>query len=724
MLHGMSEPLSSRLQCRRAASARRGHRLLLALSGEPNWCRQCAAELLAMHADDASLWLGGQPPLEMPSATWGQARQWLGRELDRLVVDTFDGLDVEGLAALSGTLRAGGLLLMLTPPLESWGGYPDPQHQRLASWPHTAEAVSGRLLQRLGAQLKQHALHWQQGGAMPKWPEQECEHELGQPPITPPPPYAHAEQQAAVAAIHHVVRGHRRRPLVLTADRGRGKSAALGIATAQLLQQGLHEILLTAPRPEAVAAVFRHAEALLPGAVRQRHSLHWQGKRLRFFAPDALLSERPDGELLLVDEAAALPLAMLEAMVRGYARLVLASTVHGYEGSGRGFVLRFAKRLDNLAPGWQACRMTQAVRWAEADPLEAWCNRVLLLDAEAVADERVAGVTLDACQGQWLRQAELAADEATLQRLFGLLQLAHYRTSPNDLRQLLDSPDLAIHVLRWQGEIVAAMVLQQEGGLDPELAEAVATGERRVQGHLLPQSLAAHVGFAEAATLRAVRVVRIVVHPACQARGLGQALLRAIPARFPNSDWLGASFGASVELLGFWQRAGYAPLRLGLKREISSGAHAVMVVRPLSAPAHALFARMRERFCHHLSILLREPLNGLEAQLALTLLQDCGGPAEALELQDWRDLRAFAQGRRGYEVCIPPLQALLAWWFAHGGHADLDEASRQLLIHKVVQQQPWQHCIAQQGLEGRKQAETLLREAVGKILSCCETNQD
>jgi tRNA(Met) cytidine acetyltransferase len=55
-----------------------------------------------------------------------------------------------------------------------------------------------------------------------------------------------------------LARGRAHRPLVLIAHRGRGKSAALGIAAARLARDGLRRILVTAPRSGACESLFRH----------------------------------------------------------------------------------------------------------------------------------------------------------------------------------------------------------------------------------------------------------------------------------------------------------------------------------------------------------------------------------------------------------------------------------------------------------------------------------
>ncbi len=708
-LNGLLEQLLETAVTRRV-------RGVLVLSGSAPWCRQQATQLLQQRQPDSSWWLGSHGPAQSEPLEWSKARVRLGREVEWLIVDAHEGFDAEGFGALCGTVLAGGLLVLLTPPLEAWSQIEDAQNARMACYPYAIGDVSGHFLARFARCLEAAAdvVIVSEGLVTPAL----LPTVVHQPEPQRDDIYANGEQRQAVEAIGKVAQGHAHRPLVLSADRGRGKSAALGIAAAQLLHQGMRQILVTAPRIAATDALFTHAAGLLPGCEVQPGKLLWQGGRIEFVAPDALLQARHEAQLLLVDEAAAIPAPLLGRMLETYSRIVFATTIHGYEGTGRGFALRFQKLLDMSAPEWRALHLNAPVRWAEGDPLERLSFDALLLDAEAVEAELVAEASVETCRFERLDPAVLATDETALRELFGLLVLAHYRTSPNDLRQLLDAPGQSLYMLRHAGYIVAVALLAREGGLEPELAKQVMLGRRRVRGHLLPQSLANHAGLVEAAQLQTARVMRIAVHPALQRRGLGGYLLQQIreAAQQEGCDLLGASFGADVALLRFWFRHGLLPVRVGLQREASSGSHGVMVLSPLSPVGEALCSKARQRFAETLSDQLAEPLAGLESDLADALLAVTPSQQVAeIGEYDWSDIESFAFGLRGYENCMSAIRKLVlrAW---DGDTGSLAQAQRQLLEEKVIQRVPWPQLCRHHGFSGRKEAVTALREAVGELL--------
>lgn len=476
----------------------------------------------------------------------------LGREFEAIVFDAFSGLAVNALAAVSGTLRGGGLFILLSPPLEQWPEFPDPAYQRFLPYPYTAAQVKGLFLKRFIRLLREPI------------PAQQTVQLASQTPVD-----IQADRQADVVAklINTETAS------VLTADRGRGKSAALGLAASQLIAQG-NRVLLTAPARAAVEAVFKHAE-FAP----------------EFYAPDAILRHLPQAEVLMVDEAAAIPLPLLLKLARIYPRCVFATTLHGYEGSGRGFVLRFQQALSQIYPQWQSLRLEQPLRWPYNDPLEALLYRLLLLDVEAVAIQFDPKVDLEYRQ---LQQEQLLAHEDLLQQLLGLLVTAHYQTRPSDLQQILDAPNLSIHVLQQNQQILAVALLSQEGGFDPELGQAIYAGQRRPHGHLVPQTLTFHAQLLGAAELVCERIMRIAVHPSMQGQGLGSRLIQALIryASLQKADYLAVSYAFSPELLRFWQRSGFMLARIGYRTDTASASRSAVQIKALSTAGERLVERI------------------------------------------------------------------------------------------------------------------------------------
>ncbi|SKA84033.1 tRNA(Met) cytidine acetyltransferase [Thiothrix eikelboomii] len=498
---------------------------------------RAAQSRLANHA--SVLWISTAPfiPEALPAS---QALRVLGCEFDAIVFDAFSGLAVNALAAVSGTLRGGGVFILLSPPLEQWPQFPDPAYQRFLPYPYTPSAVKGLFLRRFIRLLQE--------------------------PISPKPIIQFASQTQAEVVAELVKAATAR---VLTADRGRGKSAALGLAASQLIAQG-KTVLLTAPARAAVEAVFKHAE-FAPD----------------FYAPDAVLLNLPRADVLMVDEAAAIPLPLLLKLAQAYPRCVFATTLHGYEGSGRGFVLRFQQALSQLDPHWQSLRLEQPMRWPFNDPLEALIYRWLLLEVEAPEWQ---GDSQQPVEYRQLEPEQLLENETLLRQLFGLLVTAHYQTRPSDLQQIFDAPNLSIHVLQQAQQIVGVALLSREGGFDPELSAAIQRGQRRPQGHLVPQTLSFHAQLAGAAELVCERIMRIAIHPAIQGQGWGQQLVQHVfkYAAWQAADYLAVSYALSPELLQFWQQSGFILARIGHRQDTASASRSAVQIRAISTAGQAL----------------------------------------------------------------------------------------------------------------------------------------
>jgi len=681
-----------------------GQRAMIVAAGNPAWTRDLAEQLWRSMNDDSRLWLTGKPAYEFQIAMQ-QAAHYLGRESRLVIFDAHDDFSADAFGAASGTLVGGGLMLLLTPALNDWPDSPGTN-------PYT----------RTGSRFIRHLVETIDNDPavlLLQEPDQIRAVTYRYPIATPgscPAPYRSAEQQQAVEAIIHLASGHPHRPLVITSDRGRGKSASLGIAAGQLLQQHPdYHIIVCAPRPAACNSLFEMARSLLPHAGDTPNRIEHNNSDLQFMAADALLEQCPTANLLLIDEAAGLPVPILQQLLHHYSRVVFATTVHGYEGTGRGFALKFNGILDQQTPGWRSLPLTQPIRWQQNDPLEQFVNHALVLDA-SVGDLDSGSLQPDQCRFEVVDRDALIRSPATLKQLFGLLVLAHYRTRPDDLYRLLDSPDMRLYALYYQERLVAVGVVSFEGGFDPDIAEAIYLGRRRPQGHLLAQTLAFHAGVPDAARYRYARIMRLGVHPLVQRRGLGSHLLKQILKQLDNEaiDAVGASFSASPELMDFWQHAGMQAVRMGLTREHTSGAHSVLVLKALTGNGEAVFNQARDRFVRHLPSLLTDPLRNLDSDLIERLTADFPATRdEDLTDADQQDIRSFIYGQRGYEVCAWPIEKLVRQLFAEPAQLSCFSPDvRKLLSLRVLQKHDWKTVVTQLNLKGQKTALQLMRQAV------------
>ncbi|MCW9055759.1 MAG: GNAT family N-acetyltransferase, partial [Gammaproteobacteria bacterium] len=302
-----------------------------------------------------------------------------------------------------------------------------------------------------------------------------------------------------------------------------------------------------------------------------------------------------------------------------------------------------------------------------------------------------------------------------LSSLFSLLIYAHYRTQPSDLRHLLDDEHVHLYTLELADNILAVALISREGGFDAQLSTEIYRGLRRPQGNLLPQTLTFHAGCEQAATLNYARIMRIAVHPELQQQGLGTYLLKNIVEKEKQHvDVIGTSFGATVELLSFWKKAGFEMVRMGFTRDHASGAHSAVMMMPFSERGCQVFSQIRKKFQYHLSYWLAEPLRYLSSDIRRLLERQVVEDMPELSNEDWKDIYSFIDTHRGYEACMGPINKLLKK-YSLISKMDNDQ-NRLILETKVLQQKSWSETVKICGITGKANAIQKLRQAVFAII--------
>lgn len=509
-----------------------GHRQLTLLQDASLWDTQCEArsEHSLYLSDRAS---GGDAPLS-------RYRDYLGHEFFQVWIDCRNGLHADAITALGGTVIAGGLLCILLPAQDN------PMSQRM---------------QRFATRCFGSAWRDTPAHSTPSAPESAPVFRL-----TP-------DQKRTLTTIQNPSSPPKTH--IITAERGRGKSTLLGHALGTLSPDT--PVIVTAPRKANIQQLLKQA----PNA--------------QFVAWDKLLAHPQEQRtLLIIDEAAGLPLWATERLCEQFQPWLLATTVAGYEGCGRGFAVHFTRWAERHLSQVHFHTLNKALRWPDDDPLERWLRHTFLLDEKPVT--RSTGTA----DGIFVQHAS-ELDEQQLQSCFQLLLNAHYQSSPNDLNLLLTQRD---HYLAYEirhSSVRAVAWLMSEGPIANALKNDIQAGLRRPKGNLLPQTVGYHLQQRWALDKRWLRVARIAVPPANRREYAASSLLSRIADWAVQHDYhmLGTSFAWSPALDQFWQRNQYHPWRFSSRIDSVSARPAALYARPLSAAQLGSVGQTLNRWGHN-----------------------------------------------------------------------------------------------------------------------------
>ncbi|KAL6258606.1 hypothetical protein P5V15_010560 [Pogonomyrmex californicus] len=366
----------------------------------------------------------------------------------------------------------------------------------------------------------------------------------------------------------------------LTAARGRGKSAALGLAIAGAVAFGYSNIYISSPSPENLNTLFEfifkgfdalgYQEHLDYGLVQStnpefnkatvRVNVFRDHRQTIQYIHPTDTHKLNQAELLVIDEAAAIPLPYVKAMFGPYL-IFVSSTINGYEGTGRSLSLKLLQQLRTQTAGLNShngknekeqnektligrqlyeLTLDESIRYKPGDPVEQWLCDLLCLNVTTHAPILSGCPPPDTCQLYYINRDTLfsyhKASELFLQRLMSLYVASHYKNTPNDLQMMSDAP--AHHLFCLLGpldsnkkdlpEILVVLQICLEGEISKTSINEGLTRGRRAAGDLIPWTIAQQYQDEDFSVLAGARIVRIATHPDYQGMGYGSRALQLL----------------------------------------------------------------------------------------------------------------------------------------------------------------------------------------------------
>ncbi|KAI1467572.1 DUF699-domain-containing protein [Daldinia caldariorum] len=378
------------------------------------------------------------------------------------------------------------------------------------------------------------------------------------------------QADALVTFVDAIAAKTLRNTVSLTAARGRGKSAALGVAIAAAVSYGYSNIFVTSPSPENLGTLFEFVFKAFDALNYQDHTdysiiqstnpdfkkaivrvniFRNHRQTIQYIRPqDAHVLGQ--AELVIIDEAAAIPLPLVRKLLGPYT-VFMASTISGYEGTGRSLSLKLIKQLKEQAAtsvaqdgetrsprSLKEVTLAEPIRYGKGDAVEKWLNALLCLDVTPSKPKNNIFPDPSQCQLLHVNRDTLFSfhpvPERFLRQMVALFVTSHYKNSPDDLQLLSDAPAHELFVLtsttiqeNGLPEPLCVIQIALEGNISKKSVMAGLDRGQRPAGDLIPW-LVSQQFQDDFASLSGARIVRIATHPDCVSMGYGSKALELL----------------------------------------------------------------------------------------------------------------------------------------------------------------------------------------------------
>ena len=582
------------------------HRRMLVISGNDDFCEAAIRSVQAFVDEVSSISVVN---FAGDTLKGKNRKQVLGSECDIATLDCRDSFKPGDVMAVAGIVKRSGCLILICPALSEWVN-----NTSVSFLSEGFTLTQSRYLERFIKHLRNNdyvAFHTEEKTTLPDTAMYRISQGVTS-NVYRGSLFKSEEQEQAYSRLYQAHSLNKLNALI-TAPRGRGKSSLLGIFIESLIRQGKN-VLLTSERFDNVKNVLSRIQQYEIAGVRtqQPSTANIQTQLIlgdkneaatfgsvKWVPPDSALlytTEDEKYDVVIVDEAASIPLPDVYRIIANHKQWVLSTTLLGYEGSGSGFI---HKLIPSLPPSAIHLRLSTPLRWFEHDPIEAFFNNVCLFedDESCLTQGQIEAIS----NGKTTEKYDFfistftSLEELELQQIMSLLALAHYQTTPDDFMRLMDSPDVLVAILKLSGYVIAAVIINIEGGeYLRDTAFGIASGKRRPKGHLGAQRLTLLSAEAKVATFNYWRINRIAVNTKVQDKGIGSLLLKKVnkEAQKQSVDAICTSYGTTQRLDNFWTRNGYEIVDYGRKPNKASGETSALAVLPHTKKAKQLVSEL------------------------------------------------------------------------------------------------------------------------------------
>lgn len=282
----------------------------------------------------------------------------------------------------------------------------------------------------------------------------------------------------------------------------------------------------------------------------------------------------------------------------------MASTINGYEGTGRSLSLKLIQQLrESTRPSLtkdadqpddavvvkskkpvhasvarvrtlREIKLETPIRYGVEDKIEQWLHSLLCLDATLPTkpSSSLQGCPHPStCELYYVSRDTLfsfhPASELFLQRMMALYVASHYKNQPNDLQLLSDAPAHHLFVLlpplkddeSHLPEPLVVLQVSLEGSISKGVIMEGLSRGFRAGGDMIPWLVSQQFQESKFAQLSGARIVRIATHP-----DYANVRIVLVP-----SSWSGDSVRA--ELTNLLRQMGYGARALKVLNEFYSG---------------------------------------------------------------------------------------------------------------------------------------------------------